>query len=152
MCVLCDLRVCAQDPDKSTASLALAMYLTGHPGTAMIMVGAIYKGSGRNGIYDAITGWCDAILARMPGYESGAPVYLMWEDINTGQIVHAGEVSPHARWAGQIFAARAACDEDTSSALFSTLPAEEEETAEHLNALLQALSFQVVTMRAGGAA
>lgn len=152
MCVLCDLRTRVHDSSTRFESAALSAYLTGRPDIAMIVVEAIYRSFGRDGLYAAAIGWCDVVLRRMPGYEHGAQVYLAWEDVDTGRIIHAEETPPIARWAGQMLAARAADDEAFSRALFNAVPADEETTAQHLSALLEALSYQVRAIHTGDAA
>lgn len=154
MCVICDLRRISTNRDNSEAKrlggAALVAYLTGHWNATAAIVDVVRGKSDWDGLYEMCAVWCDSILPTFFGYERGAPVYLLWQEVCTGRMKHSDEVPPTIRWAGQLLAARAANDEDGSRALFGAVSPDALE--EHLGALLDVLAHQVRTQNADGVA
>ena len=66
-------------------------------------------------------GLCDSVIIRQ-GLTHGATTRPVWIDPG-GRTAHGpDEVSPEARWAGQMLAARAALDVDACKALVDSVP------------------------------
>lgn len=154
MCVICNLRGISIDRDNSEAQrlggAALAAYLTGHWNATAALVNAVRRNADWDGLYEMCTVWCDTVLTTIEGCEPGAPVHLVWQEVRTGLVAHSDEVHPKIRWAGQILAARAAADDDSSRALFGAVP--REDLDEYLGVLLDVLAHQVLPQEADGAA
>jgi hypothetical protein len=93
------------------------------------------------GLLTAIMAWCDTLIGRHPGMAGSrdTPVQVRW------QLDSAGPLQ-HARWAGQVIAARAAMDEAAFMALIR-VPAEGEELGAYVSALLQSVAM---TLRSFG--
>jgi hypothetical protein len=103
------------------AERSLDRMVAGDEAGAVAALGEMHRDLRGGNVYILLTAWIDwAIAARLP---PGAPVggvelTFMGAD---AEEVGAQQVDPAVRWAGQLFSARLAGDDDTLQALCATV-------------------------------
>lgn len=111
-------------------------------GTAIV---AINDELGGEGLTLAIVAWSDTLVAqyrKATGTPDDAPVRLAWQEADTGDIsVTGNDVSPEARWAGQVIAARAALDKAGFNLLLRNLPRDGWAIGGYISALLDSVAL-----------
>jgi hypothetical protein len=137
----------AADPEViQLAADALAAAMGGDQEAA---VAALHK-LDAEGVYTAMTAWCDTLairrgVSRVPG----RVLRPAWRDTETGLVItDADAVDPVMRWAGRFMAARAVMDHDTVQALAGSLPCDAQITGEHVLMVLQMVADSLNQMMA----
>jgi hypothetical protein len=121
--------------------------------TAVAAVQAINDECGTGAIERACVAWMDTLIVhyqRATGHRDGDPVQPAWADAHTGEEWRdADQVDPAYRWAGRLIAARAAMDHGACDALMMALPGDDQETGEHIKALLACVALTLRSLLAG---
>lgn len=105
---------------------------------AVSEIHALNAAAGPAGLIQAMAAWIDTALQEAGITEYGGPWALAWQSHETGRITgNADEMRPAVRWAGRLFAARAADDQDMFDALIRAIPQNPDDTGEYIVAVLQ---------------
>jgi hypothetical protein len=109
-------------PCYPLAREALRLAVRGERDAAMRTVEHLIAEHGPDAIGDAMSAWCDAVLAYLPPPERGDDVVLRIANAVTGECDRLDAFPAASQWAAQMIAARAADDRPMWDALGSSAP------------------------------
>lgn len=126
------------------AELALRAGMAGDWQTAADAIQVLNYAAGDSGVIQGMLAWIDTCLAQGGYTEYGGSVGLKWKTVETGQIAGSPEeVPPAVRWAGRLYAARLADDQDTFESLINAIPMDPAQTGDYVMAVLQSTVLMI---------
>ena len=128
------------DRARKIATVALHRAIAGDMPTAARYLRRL---NGSTGLLLAIQAFCDTYIGELhPDHAYGAPLRLVWFDVDGAGDVDADAVSPPLRWAGRVIAARAAMDLDGYTTLLNA-PSAGAELGDSIMALLNIVATSI---------
>ncbi len=139
----------ADQPWYPAATNALMAEIDGQHERACVLVEGLLGAFGWQALQSAMQVWADHAM-RAVGIAPGTRIKPTWREMTSGEVTAADETPVHARWAGQMLAARAAMDPQQWEALLKAPPAEE--MGPYIEAYLSMAATQIRDARGAGGA